>query len=70
MPTYTVSGGKYTVNAGALPQYIIRTGLVSVSDITPVSLADSAAANGTIYYSTTQSKLVYKDSVGVVHALY
>lgn len=38
--------------------------------VTPASLADSAAANGTIYYSTTAGKLVYKDSSGVVNPLY
>lgn len=36
----------------------------------PVSLADGGAQNDSIYYSTTQSALVYKDSVGSVHALY
>lgn len=36
----------------------------------PPSLADGSAPNGTVYYSTTQSKLVYKDAGGVVHALY
>lgn len=37
---------------------------------TPPSLADSAAQNNSLYYSTTATKLVYKDSGGVVHALY
>lgn len=37
---------------------------------TPASLADGSATNGTIYYSTTASKLAYKDSGGVVNALY
>jgi hypothetical protein len=36
----------------------------------PVSQADSAAANGTLYYSSTVSKLAYKDASGVVNALY
>ncbi len=35
-----------------------------------VSLADSAAANSTLYYSTTQSKLVWKDAGGTVNVLY
>lgn len=34
------------------------------------SMADGAAPNNSIYYSTTQNKLVYKDSVGAVHDLY
>lgn len=36
----------------------------------PPSLADSDANNNSVYYSTTQSKLVYKDSSGVVNNLY
>lgn len=35
-----------------------------------VSLADASAPNSTLYYSTTQSKLVWKDSGGVVRNLY
>jgi hypothetical protein len=38
--------------------------------IEPVSLADADAANNSIYYSTDQSKLVFKDSGGVVNDLY
>jgi hypothetical protein len=38
--------------------------------ITPLSQADTDASNNTIYYSTTATKLVYKDSGGTVHALY
>jgi hypothetical protein len=34
------------------------------------SLADASAANNSLYYSTTQSKLVYKDSSGTVTPLY
>ena len=36
----------------------------------PARLADSAATNNSMYYSTTQSKLVYKDSSGIVNLLY
>lgn len=36
----------------------------------PVSSTDADAPNNSIYYSTTQSKLVYKDSLGVVNDLY
>lgn len=36
----------------------------------PASLSDAAAANDSIYYSTTASKLVYKDSGGTVNSLY
>lgn len=38
--------------------------------IKPVQLADASAANDSLYYSTTASKLAYKDSGGTVHALY
>lgn len=38
--------------------------------IKPVSLADASAENDSVYYSTTQNKLVYKDSGGVVNSLY
>lgn len=36
----------------------------------PPHLADSAAATDSVYYSTTASKMVYKDGSGVVNALY
>jgi hypothetical protein len=36
----------------------------------PISSADASAPNNSIYYSTTQSKLVYKDSGGTVNNLY
>jgi hypothetical protein len=38
--------------------------------IVPASMADASAANGTLYFSTTANKLVYKDAGGVVNALY
>lgn len=38
--------------------------------VSPPSIADADAANNTIYYSTTQSKLVFKDSGGTVNDLY
>ncbi len=37
---------------------------------TPFSMADASAPTNSLYYSTTASKLVYKDSGGTVHALY
>jgi hypothetical protein len=52
--TITPSGG--TINADGY--------------IAPKSSTDAAAPNNSIYYSTTQSKLVYKDSGGVSNALY
>jgi len=38
--------------------------------VRPVEMADAAAPNNSLYYSTTQSKLVYKDSGGVVRDLW
>jgi hypothetical protein len=38
--------------------------------VNPVHAADSSAANDTIYFSTTQNKLCYKDSSGTVNTLY
>ncbi|WP_437230511.1 hypothetical protein SH661x_002005 [Planctomicrobium sp. SH661] len=36
----------------------------------PASIADSAAPSNSFYYSSTQSKLVFKDSGGTAHPLY
>jgi len=38
--------------------------------IKPVVMADAGAPNNSLYYSTTQNKLVYKDNGGVVHDLW
>ena len=35
-----------------------------------VSLADADAVNNSLYFSTTQAKLVYKDNNGVINNLY
>jgi len=44
--------------------------ITSAGCFLPVSLADASAPNNSIYYSTTASKLVYKDSGGTVNNLY
>lgn len=36
----------------------------------PETIADADANNNTVYYSSTASKLVYKDASGVVNNLY
>ena len=36
----------------------------------PVSMKDTEAEKGTLYYSTTTNKLTYKDSSGVANVLY
>lgn len=45
-------------------------GLIDATGFHPPSLADAAAPNNTVYYSTTASKLVYKDGSGNVQNLY
>jgi len=52
-------------NAGSTLAAVLSNGAIQ-----PASMADSAAANNTIYYSTTASKLVYKNSAGTVNNLY
>lgn len=46
------------------------TAIAASGAFLPVSLADGSAPNSSIYYSTTASRLVYKDSGGVVNNLY
>lgn len=36
----------------------------------PFQQADTAASSNTLYYSTTTSKLTYKDPSGTTHVLY
>lgn len=45
-------------------------GTVNILKQTPVSYSNAAAPNNTIFYSTTDSKLSYKDPGGTVHGLY
>jgi hypothetical protein len=52
-------------NAGS-----VLSAVKSDGSIQPASIADSAATNNSIYYSTTASKLVYKDAAGTVNNLY
>lgn len=40
------------------------------SEWIPPSIVDSSAPNNSVYYSTTQAKLVYKNSAGTVNVLY
>lgn len=51
--------------------YANFTGSLTVGGgFTPASMADSAASNGTLYYSTDAGKLVFKDGSGTVNNLY
>jgi len=55
---------EWQSNAGTPLSFIRSDGSIGL-----VSLADSAAANNSLYYSTTSSKLCYKDSSGSLHTL-
>jgi hypothetical protein len=46
------------------------TSITANGGIAPASMTDSSAANGTIYFSSTANRLVFKDSSGVVNNLY
>ena len=52
--------------------YFDGTNLALRSDgtIGLASLADAAAPNNSLYFSTDQNKAVYKDGAGVVHDLW
>lgn len=49
-----------------------ESGVLQVNEVlySPISSTDAAAPNSTLYYSTDQSKLVWKDSGGTVNDLY
>ncbi len=68
--SFTVgSGGDLTIAPSGGDTNI--TGNLAVSGaIQPASMADASAPNNSIYYSTTQLALAYKDSSGTVHTLY
>ncbi len=55
-----------TFTASSLTDFEIR----GDGTIRPVAMADAAAPNHSLYFSTTQNKLVYKDGGGVVHDLW
>jgi hypothetical protein len=49
---------------------ITAAAITASGAITPATLTDAAAPNGSIYFSSTASRLVYKDSGGTVNNLY
>ncbi len=53
-------------NGSSTPLSLIRAD----GSTKPASLADSVAVNDSMYYSTTQSRMVYKDAAGVANPLY
>jgi hypothetical protein len=48
----------------------ILAGIHPAGGFKPVHLAEASAANDSLYYCTTHSKMEYKDAAGVVNALY
>lgn len=64
-------GSNTTVlgNSSTTATYIFGN-LIPSGAVAPASLADSAAPNNAIYFSTTAGKLVYKDAGGSVNNLY
>lgn len=48
----------------------LLSAIQSDGSILPGYLSDAAAMNNSLYYSSTQSKLVYKDTSGTVNVLY
>jgi hypothetical protein len=78
-PVVIWSNGAVTVGVSNVGIYSPPIGVGSIQSkgmmsalegFQPPSLADTAAANNCIYFSTTANKLVFKDSAGVVHPLY
>jgi len=55
-----------TYTSSSLTDFTIR----GDGTIRPVEMADASAPNNSLYFSTTQNKLVYKDNGGVVHDLW
>jgi hypothetical protein len=78
-PAVIWSNGAFTVGVSNVGVYappvsaasiLAKGSMQALEGFTPTSLADTAAANNRIYFSTTANKLVFKDSAGVVHPLY
>ena len=64
-------GGTTGLSDDDHTQYILVTGTRAFSGaIKPATLTNAAAPNSSIYYSSDNAKLVYKDSGGTVNNLY
>jgi len=52
--------------------YVAASGTIinEIGFISPISSDDAAAPNNSIYFSTDQSAVSYKDSIGSIHVLY
>jgi len=62
--------GVMSISQGWDGEHLVVRKLTITGGFVPASMADADAENNTIYYSTTASKLVFKDSAGVVNNLY
>jgi len=60
----------YSATIATNPRSIPDVGTVDLLKQTPVSYTNAAAPNNCIFYSTTLSKLAYKDPGGTVNPLY
>lgn len=60
----------YSATILANDRSIPDVGTVKQMPTMPLQIADGAAANGQLYYSTTGGKLAFKDLSGTVHLLY
>lgn len=65
-PAFTTDTNRFFIGTGSGRVEAALQGRA----FTPQHMTDAAAANDTLYYSTTQNKLVYKDSGGTVNVLY
>lgn len=67
---YTIGEGDTTSNTKIETNFRHLESKLNNEALAIVTLADADAPNSTLYYSSTQSKLVWKDSGGVVRNLY
>jgi len=66
----SANGAGYRIHNGLDYHTFIDYVNTKGSYFIPDTLADGDAPNNSLYYSSTQSKLVYKDGAGSVHDLY
>lgn len=67
---YTIGEGDTTSNTKIEANFRHLEEKINNEPLAIVAYADADAPNSTLYYSTTQSKLVWKDSGGTVRNLY
>jgi len=67
---YTIAEGDTTSNTKIEENFRHIEDKLNNEPIAIASMADADAPNSTLYFSTTASKLVWKDASGVVNNLY